>query len=98
MLVFAYQFRFAMRAARELPECICSPLSDAAAGFLLYCALSSVLSAFVVFSPEVTLFFVVILVGLASEGISELRRSVQSTPAIQGLSLAPGKSSFSQGG
>jgi hypothetical protein len=41
-------------------------------------------------SPEVTLFFVVILVGLSSKGIGDRRRGIQSFPAIQALSLAPG--------
>jgi hypothetical protein len=90
-LVFAYQFRFALRAVRNLSERTPSPLSDAAAGFLLYSAVISATQASFVFNPEVPLLFIAILVGLASERADELPRSLQAPSAIAALDMAPGQ-------
>jgi hypothetical protein len=90
ILIFAYQYRFALRSSRSLPERIRGPLSDAAAGFLLYSAVISLAQAPFVLAPEMTLMFVVILSGLAFEGTSEHRSSFQCCPTIPALSLANG--------
>jgi hypothetical protein len=68
LLVLAYQFKYAIRAARRLPDAMRSPLADACIGFLLLCAINSFASPIFAVFPEVTLFFIAVLVYLASEG------------------------------
>jgi hypothetical protein len=65
LLVFAYQFRFAISASRRLPDRMRSPLLDACIGFLLINAILSLVASYFVFSPEVTLFYIAVLVALS---------------------------------
>ncbi len=69
-LVFAYQFRFAVRAVHVLPEEARGPLSDAAAAFVLSNALNSVTNGVFLFDPQITLVFIAILVGLSAQDYS----------------------------
>ena len=79
LLLFAYQYRFAMRAARKLPEERHSALADGAMGFLLFSAINSLTTGMFVFSPEVTLFFVALIFGI-SEYCSKEILSHSSVP------------------
>jgi hypothetical protein len=79
LLLFAYQYRFAMRAARKLPEDRQSALADGAMGFLLFSAINSLTTGMFVFAPEVTLFFVALIFGI-SEYCSKEILSHSSVP------------------
>jgi hypothetical protein len=92
LLIFAYQYRFALWAARRLPEAGRNQLSDGVFGFLLYSALISLPQALCVFDPEVTLFFIAIAVGLACEGIRVRRSVMQSATAIAPSTIRPEQS------
>lgn len=67
LFLFLFQYRFAWSAAKKLPDYFHSPLLDATKAFLLFTALFSVQSGTFVWTAEVTLFFVAILVGTASQ-------------------------------
>jgi hypothetical protein len=65
--VFAYQFRFAVRAVHLLPEQVRGPLSDAAAAVVLCNAVNSVSNGVFFFDPQITLLYIAILVGLSTQ-------------------------------
>jgi hypothetical protein len=65
LLFFAYQYRYALRAARALGAAHVSPLADAAKGFLVFSAIDSLTTGAFVFNLPVTLFFILVLNGIA---------------------------------
>lgn len=67
LLVCALQYVFALRAAREVPRTVHTPLLDATKGYLIYTALSSISTGFFVYSIETSTFFVMLLVLLADD-------------------------------
>lgn len=80
LLVFAYQFLFALRANRALPASAHSSLSDAAAAFVLFLAIDSVMTGICMSDPEITLFFITLLIGLAYEETDGYHRGIRSAP------------------
>jgi hypothetical protein len=69
-LLFLFQYRFAWRAAKRLPDSFYSPLLDATKAFLLFTALYTLETGTCVWTAEVTLFFVVLMVGFAKQSFS----------------------------
>ncbi len=67
LALFAYQYRFAWRAAKKLPSSYYSPLLDATKAMVVYTALYSIAGGLCVWYPEVTLFFIALLYGIASQ-------------------------------
>jgi hypothetical protein len=67
LLVFAYQFRFAIRVSGRLLGRMRSPLTDGCFGFLLINAFYSFSAAEFVFNAETTLFFIAVLVALPAK-------------------------------
>jgi len=65
LIIFLFQYRFAWRAASALPDSLHSPLLDATKAFLLFTALYTVETGTCVWTAEVTLFFVALLVGIS---------------------------------
>jgi hypothetical protein len=70
LILFLFQYRFAWRAARVLPDSLHSPLLDATKAFLLFSALYTVETGTCVWTAEVTLFFVVLMVGVSQQSFS----------------------------
>jgi hypothetical protein len=66
LLFFACQYRYALGAARTLGA-HASPLGDAAKGFLVFSAIDSVTTGAFVFNLNITLFFILVLSGIASQ-------------------------------
>ncbi|MGD0348413.1 MAG: O-antigen ligase family protein [Terracidiphilus sp.] len=66
LLFFACQYRYALRAARILGA-HAGPLGDAAKGFLVFSAIDSVTTGAFVFNLNITLFFILVLSGIASQ-------------------------------
>lgn len=93
LLVFAYQFRFALRANRRLPASAHSSLSDAAAGFVLFVALDSLMTGLCMSDAEITLFFIALLMGLAYEETDKYHGSTQpasmNPPLISAVHCIP---------
>ena len=79
-LVFGYQFLFALRAKRMLPDSSPSSLSDATAGFVLFLAIDSLMTGLCMSDSEVTLFFIALLMGLAYVENGRYHGSIQSDP------------------
>jgi len=71
LLLFSFQYKFAWSAARKLPDSFHSPLFDATKAFVLYTALYSLASGMCALYPEVSLFFVALLGGIAAQATSE---------------------------
>jgi hypothetical protein len=71
LLVFAYQFRFAIRATRRLSDHLRNPLADACIGLLILNAIYLFSASMFVFYPETVLFFIGVLVVLPKKQISE---------------------------
>jgi hypothetical protein len=67
LLMFAWQYRFALSSASKLKTILHNPLLDATKGFLLFTALISVTTGFCAWSAEVTLFFVALLTAMVQE-------------------------------
>ena len=86
LLLFVYQFQFAISAARKLKQRVRGPLADAAVGFLLCSALNSIATGIFFFAPEVMLVFIALVVALTSPGASGHR----SASPYGRLSYAPG--------
>ena len=82
LLVFAYQFRFAIQATRRLPDDLRSPLADACIGLLVLNAIYSLTASLFAFYPETTLLFIAVLVALPKKQISECPQSIRPEPAI----------------
>lgn len=69
-LLFVFQYRFAWSAAKRLPDSFYSPLLDAIKAFILFTALYSLESGTCVWAAEVTLFFIVLMVGFRKQSFS----------------------------
>lgn len=67
LLMFVWQYRFAMRCAKTASVFPSTPLFDAAKGFVLFTALISLTTGFLVWNSEVTLFFVALMTGIVSQ-------------------------------
>ena len=65
LFLFFFQFFFAWRAAQKVPASLKSPLLDATKAFILFCGLWSIETGLCVWSPEMTLFFIILLAGIA---------------------------------
>ena len=85
LFVYAYQFRLAIWASRRIPERLRSPLSDAAAGYLLVFGINSVSTGSFFYFPEISLFFIAILVAIAYDGIRETQRIAKCKPTAPPL-------------
>lgn len=66
-LVFLFQYRFAWSAAKKLSDSFRSPLIDATKMFLLFSAIYSLQIGLCALRVEVTLFFVALLGGIATQ-------------------------------
>jgi uncharacterized membrane protein len=69
ILLFAWQYRFALAAVASLPGSYHTPLLDATKGFLIFSVFSSVTSGIFVFDAEVVLLFIVLLGSIASDSV-----------------------------
>jgi hypothetical protein len=65
LVLFFFQYFFAWRAAHKIPARFKTPLLDATKALLLYSGLWSFETGMCVFNPEVTLFFITLLAGIA---------------------------------
>ncbi|MGB9032522.1 MAG: hypothetical protein WCC27_20530 [Acidobacteriaceae bacterium] len=82
ILLFSWQYRFALRSASALPPHIHNSLRDATLGFLLFTALNSLTTGLFVWYAEITLFFVALLVAMKAEAQSLLSAEARLLPAI----------------
>lgn len=70
LLLYLVQYRFSWRAAKSLPGSFHSPLLDATKAFIVYSAIYSLPTGMFVWSASVTLFFVALLRGIATQTIA----------------------------
>jgi hypothetical protein len=85
VILFSFQYRFALRSAAALPPDAHTPLRDATLGFLLFTALNSLTTGLFVWYAEITLFFVALLVAMKAEA-----RSLPSTNSRLQSAIAEG--------
>jgi hypothetical protein len=81
LLVFAYQFRFAIRATSKLSLDLRSPLADASIGYLILQAIFALTAPGFVFYPETTLFYTAVLIALPKKQISHPATGLIVVPA-----------------
>jgi hypothetical protein len=67
ILLFAWQYRFALAAVARLPGSYHTPLLDATKGFLIFSVFNSILTGIFVFDAEVILLFIVLLGSIATD-------------------------------
>jgi hypothetical protein len=80
--VFAYQFKFAIRATNRLSDQLRSPLADACIGLLLLNAIYSMTASLFAFYPETTLFFIAVLVALPKKKVGETSQLIRLEPSV----------------
>jgi O-Antigen ligase len=68
-LLFLFQYRFAWKAAKGLVDSFHSPLLDATQAFLLFTAFYTAETGTCVWTAEMTLFFVVLMVGISRRSL-----------------------------
>ena len=67
IVLFAWQYRFALAAVASMPASYHTPLLDAIKGFLLFSVFNSITTGNFVFYAEVTLLFVILLGSISSD-------------------------------
>jgi hypothetical protein len=82
LILFAWQYRFALRSASWLSSDAHSPLRDATIGFLLFTALNSLTTGLFLWYAEITLFFVTLLIAMKAEAQSLPSTKSRPQPAI----------------
>jgi hypothetical protein len=70
LFLYLFQYRFAWNAARKLPPSFHTPLLDATKAFVLFTALYSLETGLCVWNAEITVFFIILLGGIATQACS----------------------------
>jgi hypothetical protein len=67
ILLFVWQYRFALAAVANLPGSYHTPLLDGIKGFLVFSVFNSITTGLFVFNAEAILLFIVLLMSIASD-------------------------------
>jgi len=89
ILLFGWQYRYALAAGGSMPGSYHTPLLDATKGFLLFSVFESILNGFFVFDAEVVLFFIVLIASISSDFRSRSGTSAFASGGVPRHAVAP---------